>query len=217
VLQVFFNTFVFANSIFFASEFGKHSCFFSRTGFQGYVPLPWWVSAQLSCYIPCTFSPECRGREQGLPRSAACRDKLMAMFTLSSDGIADTRGRTWRPRMSPSKSVYACDKSHHCYVGRLQRNGCQMDVPCLCVPRADGAAGERDILPVAVPPHTAAVQSGGAHGVRHQGRGAAAGSQGAPRARARSPRPGKIRCMPPLHECVCAISLFLRWVCALSR
>ncbi len=46
-LQVFFNTFVFANSIFFASQFGKHSCFFSRTGFQGYVPLSWWVS-----YLP---------------------------------------------------------------------------------------------------------------------------------------------------------------------
>ena len=41
---VFFNTFVFANSIFFASQFGPHSCFFSRTGFQGSVPLSWWVS-----------------------------------------------------------------------------------------------------------------------------------------------------------------------------
>ena len=41
---VFFNTFVFANSIFFATQFGRHSCFFSRTGFQGWVPIPWWVS-----------------------------------------------------------------------------------------------------------------------------------------------------------------------------
>lgn len=40
---VFFNTFVFANSIFFASQFGPHSCFFSKTGFQGAVPLSWWV------------------------------------------------------------------------------------------------------------------------------------------------------------------------------
>ncbi|KAK9909834.1 hypothetical protein WJX75_008172 [Coccomyxa subellipsoidea] len=39
---VFFNTFVFANSIFFASQFGPHSCFFSKTGFQGAVPLSWW-------------------------------------------------------------------------------------------------------------------------------------------------------------------------------
>ncbi|CAL8467379.1 g6916 [Coccomyxa elongata] len=39
---VFFNTFVFANSIFFASQFGRHSCFFSKTGFQGAVPLSWW-------------------------------------------------------------------------------------------------------------------------------------------------------------------------------
>ena len=42
---VFFNTFVFANTIFFATQFGPHSCFFSRTGFQGSVPLSWWVSA----------------------------------------------------------------------------------------------------------------------------------------------------------------------------
>lgn len=43
---VFFNTFVFANSIFFATQFGNHSCFFSRTGFQGYVPIRWWVSCR---------------------------------------------------------------------------------------------------------------------------------------------------------------------------
>ena len=42
---VFFNTFVFANTIFFATQFGPHSCFFSHTGFQGSVPLSWWVSA----------------------------------------------------------------------------------------------------------------------------------------------------------------------------
>ena len=43
---IFFNTFVFANTMFFSSQFGRHSCFFSRTGFQGTVPLSWWVSAR---------------------------------------------------------------------------------------------------------------------------------------------------------------------------
>ncbi len=47
---VFFNTFVFANSIFFATQFGRRSCFFSRTGFQGWVPISWWVS-------DCLLSP----------------------------------------------------------------------------------------------------------------------------------------------------------------
>ena len=42
---MFFDTFVFANSIFFATQFGRKSCFFSRTGSQGYVPISWWVSA----------------------------------------------------------------------------------------------------------------------------------------------------------------------------
>ena len=45
---VFFDTFVFANSIFFATQFGRKSCFFSRTGFQGYVPISWWVSAMFA-------------------------------------------------------------------------------------------------------------------------------------------------------------------------
>lgn len=45
---VFFNTFVFANSIFFASQFGTRSCFFSKTGFQGAVPISWWVRSSSS-------------------------------------------------------------------------------------------------------------------------------------------------------------------------
>ncbi len=56
---VFFNTFVFANSIFFATQFGRHSCFFSRTGFQGWVPISWWVSACLSLghhSLPTSFT-----------------------------------------------------------------------------------------------------------------------------------------------------------------
>ena len=52
---VFFDTFVFANSIFFATQFGRKSCFFSRTGFQGYVPISWWVSAILVS-LPLTAS-----------------------------------------------------------------------------------------------------------------------------------------------------------------
>ena len=40
---LFFVSFVFANSAFFAWQFGASSCFFSRTGFQGH-PVPWWVS-----------------------------------------------------------------------------------------------------------------------------------------------------------------------------
>ena len=47
---VFFDTFVFANSIFFATQFGRKSCFFSRTGFQGYVPISWWVSAMFASW-----------------------------------------------------------------------------------------------------------------------------------------------------------------------
>ena len=50
---IFFNTFVFANTIFFSSQFGRHSCFFSRTGFQGTVPLSWWVSAPPSSLQLC--------------------------------------------------------------------------------------------------------------------------------------------------------------------
>ena len=52
---VFFDTFVFANSIFFATQFGCKSCFFSRTGFQGYVPISWWVSA----ILPATTTVMC--------------------------------------------------------------------------------------------------------------------------------------------------------------
>ena len=51
---VFFDTFVFANSIFFATQFGRKSCFFSRTGFQGYVPISWWVSAM--------FASQCKNK-----------------------------------------------------------------------------------------------------------------------------------------------------------
>ncbi|KAK9829176.1 hypothetical protein WJX72_004342 [[Myrmecia] bisecta] len=38
---VFFVSFVYSNSIFFTTQFGPNSCFFSRTGFQG-NPFPWW-------------------------------------------------------------------------------------------------------------------------------------------------------------------------------
>ena len=40
---LFFVSFVFSNALFFATQFGPHSCFFSTYGFQGY-PVPWWVS-----------------------------------------------------------------------------------------------------------------------------------------------------------------------------
>ena len=40
---LFFVSFVFANSAFFAWQFGPSSCYFSRSGFQGH-PVPWWVS-----------------------------------------------------------------------------------------------------------------------------------------------------------------------------
>jgi len=41
---LFFVSFVFSNSIYFAAMFGPTSCFFSRTGFQGPQFLSWWVS-----------------------------------------------------------------------------------------------------------------------------------------------------------------------------
>jgi len=40
---LFFVSYVYANAIFFATQFGSKSCFFSRYGFQG-QPVPWWVS-----------------------------------------------------------------------------------------------------------------------------------------------------------------------------
>lgn len=75
---VFFNTFVFANSIFFATQFGRHSCFFSRTGFQGWVPISWWVRL-LYPRNRCTFprlpwtasTPCCAARCRSPGESAA--------------------------------------------------------------------------------------------------------------------------------------------------
>ena len=43
---LFFVSFVFSNALFFSTQFGSRSCFFSTYGFQGY-PVPWWVSACL--------------------------------------------------------------------------------------------------------------------------------------------------------------------------
>ena len=40
-LLLFFVSLVWSNAIFFAAAFGPHSCFFSRTGFQG-APVSWW-------------------------------------------------------------------------------------------------------------------------------------------------------------------------------
>ena len=40
---LFFVSYVYANAIFFATQYGYNSCFFSRNGFQG-QPVPWWVS-----------------------------------------------------------------------------------------------------------------------------------------------------------------------------
>lgn len=56
---LFFVSYVYANAIFFASQFGTKSCFFSRAGFQG-QPIPWWVrtSFQISVYLQNeTYSP----------------------------------------------------------------------------------------------------------------------------------------------------------------
>ena len=50
-LLLFFVSFVFSNALFFATQFGSRSCFFSTYGFQGY-PVPWWVSA-----LPADRSP----------------------------------------------------------------------------------------------------------------------------------------------------------------
>eukprot|EP00884_Botryococcus_braunii_P016874 jgi/Botrbrau1/3870/Bobra.0183s0094.1 len=40
---LFLCSFVFSNAVFFAMVFGRKSCFFSRTGFQGNQMLPWWA------------------------------------------------------------------------------------------------------------------------------------------------------------------------------
>ena len=40
-LLLFFTSLVWSNAIFFAATFGRHSCFFSRTGFQS-APISWW-------------------------------------------------------------------------------------------------------------------------------------------------------------------------------
>jgi hypothetical protein len=64
---LFFVSFVFSNSIYFAAMFGPTSCFFSRTGFQGPQFLPWWVSdpaepptlrcVQVYCFSSQLFNP----------------------------------------------------------------------------------------------------------------------------------------------------------------
>ena len=48
---LFFISFVFTNSIYFSAIFGPHSCFFSRTGFQGPQFAPWWVRHP-ACQMP---------------------------------------------------------------------------------------------------------------------------------------------------------------------
>ena len=40
-LLLFFTSLVWSNAVFFAATFGRHSCFFSRTGFQS-APISWW-------------------------------------------------------------------------------------------------------------------------------------------------------------------------------
>ncbi len=41
-LLMFLTSFVFSNAAFHASQFGAHSCFFSRSGFQGLM-VQWWL------------------------------------------------------------------------------------------------------------------------------------------------------------------------------
>ena len=44
---LFFVSYCYSNAIFFATQFGSSSCFFSSAGFQG-QPVPWWVSCRWS-------------------------------------------------------------------------------------------------------------------------------------------------------------------------
>ena len=53
---LFFVSFVFSNALFFATQFGSRSCFFSTYGFQGY-PVPWWVSTLSADCRPCVSLP----------------------------------------------------------------------------------------------------------------------------------------------------------------
>lgn len=46
-LLLFFTSLVWSNAVFFAINFGKNSCFFSRTGFQG-APISWWAIVVVS-------------------------------------------------------------------------------------------------------------------------------------------------------------------------
>ena len=73
---LFFVSFVFSNALFFATQFGPHSCFFSTYGFQGY-PVPWWVShpsllltrhSMYAIRCSCTQLP-LNGRVHSLPCS----------------------------------------------------------------------------------------------------------------------------------------------------
>eukprot|EP00775_Hariotina_reticulata_P006178 gene6178-6416_t len=50
-LMLFFVSFVFSNTIYFASFFGIHSCFFSRTGFQVENPVPWWSIMVVDAFL----------------------------------------------------------------------------------------------------------------------------------------------------------------------
>ncbi|MEW5317848.1 MAG: hypothetical protein WDW38_009112 [Sanguina aurantia] len=42
-LMLFFCGFVYSNAFFFGTQFGAHSCFFSQTGFQDFLPVPFWA------------------------------------------------------------------------------------------------------------------------------------------------------------------------------
>jgi hypothetical protein len=46
---LFFSSFIIANAIFFAGQFGGMSCFFAHNGFQGAVPFG--VSSRASCVM----------------------------------------------------------------------------------------------------------------------------------------------------------------------
>jgi hypothetical protein len=59
-LLMFLLSFLFSNAVFFASQYGPHSCFFSRAGFQGMV-VPWWTillgDSVLCAYLSVTTLP----------------------------------------------------------------------------------------------------------------------------------------------------------------
>lgn len=43
--QLFLVAFIYTSQVFFAANFGPHSCFFATPGFNSRsLPIPWWVS-----------------------------------------------------------------------------------------------------------------------------------------------------------------------------